>query len=286
MFRLEVDREIYLKKTMMYYRSLAGVRNKQDLITSMTRNGVLMNAHLCGWYFELSLNDVLNTLEKAHQEQRITPVFGSLDTISCFFLRSDIWELIPDFMAMIKSRKVPNTRLKIKDTLVDTCDIAFYYGVSRTVITKSILPKLRPSSIPTKNTRQTFYLWEEIIALEKSGFFQDVIMRSHQNYAAYTLDRSDVYRQARHSKKREAKHSDGYREEKIIFRDTECPRYDICRSFAVITDYMDCSLCVHNTQKKKTGASGIHDPAIVFINPKSKRHLSKLAGISDFPNAF
>lgn len=284
MYRLEVDRKTYVKKALAYYRSLAGGQNKQYLITTMVRNGVLMTPHLCGWYFELPLDDVLKVIEAQTAKGKITPVFGSLDTIACFYLRSDIWNIASEFLKVAKKKSINNTRARISDPIVDTGDIAFYYGISRTVVTKYVLPKTRPKVIVTNNTRQTFYYYDEIVSLEQSQILQNAIKRSRQNYAAYTLDRSDVYKQAKNSKNREATHTDGYREEKIIFRDTECPRYEDCTSFAVITDYMDCSLCIHNTKRKAMGITGVHDPSCVFINPRSKRHLKKIQEVSCFPN--
>lgn len=292
MYKLTVDREMYIKNAMAHYRSLAGVQNKKDLLASMTNNGVLMNAHLCGWYFEIPLDDVLNILEKLGNEKRLKPVSGSLDTSACFFLRSDIWENAPDFMEVVKAgrnrtykRNYVNTRLRIQEDIVDINDIIFYYGITRTVMIQRILPKAKMRTIPTSNTRQTFYYLSDVLELEQSPDFQDSIRRSHQKYSAYTLDRSSIYGRSRYNKARGSKLGEGIREDNIVFRDTECSRYNACRDIAAITDYMDCSLCVHNTQKKKMGTSGVHDPVYIFVNPKSKRHLSKLKNITVFPNA-
>lgn len=280
MFRMTVDKAKYLEKALSHYKGNRRCTGNKFIVPLMVENGIIMNAYYLSMYFEIRLEDTLGLLKKLQNTGKIQPVF-SLDTKGMeYYLRGDIWDLYEEFMQVIRNKYPNNTRIVLRKTLVDIADVSCYYGISRTCITHNLLPKLRPKVIYTNNSRQKFYLYEDIIVLKDHPLFTKAVSDSQYNFSAYMLEQKSIDRIDSPKK-----YNVDYDEANDIFRDTTCSRYDACSNFAVkYTDYMDCSLCYHYLQKKKITPPEIFDPKVVFIKNNNRRIIKMLEKISNYPN--
>lgn len=265
MFKVTTDKQKLFKKYKDYYRT-TNCDSVNNLINRLSGNGVIMNLYGFARYFELGVSEAMDVIK----ELNIEPVIAGAVP---YYFRGDVWEYIPRIEKKLKTLYPENERTKHKD-IVDALDVSFYYGISSTVIRRTLSGfKLR--KVKLTRASSIFYYYSDILKIKEEKAFKAAIAKSRMPISVDDFDKISSYIATKKPKQMD----------EIVFRDMNCSKYLRCLDLAASTsDYMDCTKCLVYQLKTDTVESTSFDPSLVFLPKVDQKKIRSLRKVKHFPN--